>query len=182
MASLMQASRPSPGARPLRMASVALIAATLAACTSTRPGVDAPATPVPPSNVEEATRPSDRVASVRLITSQTPAVRTYRRQGATQIYKTHPSRIFKGQLPPLMYAIAVVETDIDASGKVTGVYFSRVPTQAPEVPAEIERLIRAASPLPNPGRLGAHTYVDTWLWDKSGRFQLDTLTEGQRSR
>jgi protein TonB len=23
------------------------------------------------------------------------------------------------------------------------------------------------------------TYTDTWLWDKSGRFQLDTLTEGQ---
>jgi len=23
------------------------------------------------------------------------------------------------------------------------------------------------------------TYTDTWLWDKSGNFQLDTLTEGQ---
>jgi protein TonB len=22
-------------------------------------------------------------------------------------------------------------------------------------------------------------YVDTWLWDRSGRFQLDTLSEGQ---
>ncbi|MCC2635699.1 MAG: hypothetical protein K0S48_3585, partial [Ramlibacter sp.] len=22
-------------------------------------------------------------------------------------------------------------------------------------------------------------YTDTWLWHKSGRFQLDTLTEGQ---
>lgn len=154
----------------------------LAACTSTRPDANAPVAPETPSNVDEATRPSERVASIRLITSQTPAVRTYRKQGAAQIYKTHPGRIFKGQLPPLLYAIAVVETDIDASGKVTGVYFSRVPTQAPEVPAEIERLIRAASPLPSPGRLGAHTYVDTWLWDQSGRFQLDTLTEGQRSR
>jgi hypothetical protein len=26
---------------------------------------------------------------------------------------------------------------------------------------------------------GRVTYTDTWLWDKSGRFQLDTLTEGQ---
>jgi len=24
-------------------------------------------------------------------------------------------------------------------------------------------------------------YTDVWLWDKSGRFQLDTLTEGQLS-
>jgi protein TonB len=23
------------------------------------------------------------------------------------------------------------------------------------------------------------TYTDTWLWHSSGRFQLDTLTEGQ---
>jgi len=23
------------------------------------------------------------------------------------------------------------------------------------------------------------TYTETWLWDKSGHFQLDTLTQGQ---
>jgi protein TonB len=23
------------------------------------------------------------------------------------------------------------------------------------------------------------TYTDVWLWHKSGKFQLDTLTEGQ---
>jgi periplasmic protein TonB len=27
--------------------------------------------------------------------------------------------------------------------------------------------------------MGKVVYTDTWLWDKSGRFQLDTLTEGQ---
>jgi len=27
--------------------------------------------------------------------------------------------------------------------------------------------------------MGKVTYTDTWLWDKSGHFQLDTLTEGQ---
>jgi len=27
--------------------------------------------------------------------------------------------------------------------------------------------------------MGRVTYTDTWLWHKSGRFQLDTLTEGQ---
>ena len=30
-----------------------------------------------------------------------------------------------------------------------------------------------------PTRKGKVTYTDTWLWDKSGHFQLDTLTEGQ---
>lgn len=127
-------------------------------------------------------RPSARVPSVRLITAQTPAVRAYRKAAAAHIYKVYARRIFKGKLPPLMHAITVVETDIDATGRVTGVYFSRVPSHAPEVPAEIEALIRAASPLPSPGRLGGHTYVDTWLWDRSDKFQLDTLTQGQRDR
>jgi periplasmic protein TonB len=31
-------------------------------------------------------------------------------------------------------------------------------------------------------QLGSVTYTDTWLWDRSGNFQLDTLTEGQRLR
>jgi protein TonB len=62
------------------------------------------------------------------------------------------------------------------------VSFSRVPSHAPEVPPMIAELIKATSPLPSPGKLGGHTYVDTWLWDKSGKFQLDSLTLGQRSR
>lgn len=118
----------------------------------------------------------------RTITAQTPAVRTYRKLGAQHIYKTYPKRIYKGKIPPLVYAVVVTETDIDATGKVTGVYFSRTPSHAPEVPPLIADLIKQASPLPNPGKIGAHTYVDTWLWDRSGQFQLDTLTQGQRSR
>ena len=49
----------------------------------------------------------------------------------------------------------------------------------PDVMREIERTVRAAAPFPVPARLGKVTYTDTWLWDKSGQFQLDTLTEGQ---
>ena len=55
----------------------------------------------------------------------------------------------------------------------------RRPSHAPEVVAEIERSVRQASPLPAPARMGRVTYTDTWLWHKSGHFQLDTLTEGQ---
>lgn len=36
-----------------------------------------------------------------------------------------------------------------------------------------------AAPFPAASRLGPVVWTDTWLWDKSGRFQLDTLTEGQ---
>jgi hypothetical protein len=122
------------------------------------------------------------VATVRLITAQTPAVRAYRKIGARHIYNKYASRIYKGKIPPLVYAVVVVETEIDATGKVVNVTFSRTPSHAPEVPPMIAELIKATSPLPNPGKLGGHTYVDTWLWDKSGKFQIDSLTLGQRSR
>lgn len=82
-------------------------------------------------------------------------------------------------MPPLLYAIGVLQVDINANGAVTGLRWMRAPKHAPEVVAEIERSVRAAAPFPAPVKLGRVTYTDTWLWDKSGRFQLDTLTEGQ---
>ena len=39
--------------------------------------------------------------------------------------------------------------------------------------------VRSAAPFPAPIKMGKVTYTDTWLWHKSGQFQLDTLTEGQ---
>jgi periplasmic protein TonB len=158
--------------------------AVLAGCTSTKSGVPAETSASSSEEKaagEEAPGRSD-VAEVRLITAQTPAVRAYRKIGSGAIYKAYPTRIHKGKIPPLVYAVVVVETDIDATGKVVNVGFSRTPSHAPEVPPMIAELIRKASPLPSPGRLGAHTYVDTWLWDKSGTFQLDSRTLGQRSR
>ncbi|MDQ0012623.1 hypothetical protein J2W23_000987 [Variovorax boronicumulans] len=159
------------------------IALTLGACSILKPAEKT-------EDGKSATTPTDEagppgksdVPTVRLITAQTPAVRTYRKTGARHIYKAYANRIYKGKIPPLVYAVVVVETDIDADGKVTNVSFSRVPSHAPEVPPMIAELIKATSPLPSPGKLGGHTYVDTWLWDKSGKFQLDSLTLGQRSR
>ena len=88
-------------------------------------------------------------------------------------------RIYAGKMPPLLYAVGVLEVDIDSRGNVTNVHWLRAPTQAPEVMADIERSVRSASPFPAPVKMGRVTYTDTWLWHKSGRFQLDTLTEGQ---
>ncbi|MGJ7507752.1 hypothetical protein [Variovorax sp. GT1P44] len=135
-----------------------------------------------PAEGAKADTPAAQGPPERLITQQTPAIKAYRKVGAAYIYKTYPKRIYKGKIPPLVYAVVVTETEIDSTGKVTGVYFSRTPSHAPEVAPMIEKLIKDASPLPSPGKVGAHTYVDTWLWDKSGQFQLDTLTVGQRNR
>ena len=167
-----------------RVLMLSALIAVLAGCTSTKSGAPAEASASSSSEktaAEEQPGRSD-VAEVRLITAQTPAVRAYRKTGSGAIYKAYPTRIHKGKIPPLVYAVVVVETDIDATGKVVNVTFSRTPSHAPEVPPMIVELIRKASPLPSPGRLGAHTYVDTWLWDKSGTFQLDSRTLGQRDR
>ena len=106
----------------------------------------------------------------------------YRQDGARHIYKHNSHRIHKGQLPPLMLAVGVLNVDIDGEGKVRNLKWMRAPSHVPEVMQEIERTVRAAAPFPAPVRLGHVTYTDVWLWDKSGNFQLDTLTEGQLER
>ncbi len=105
--------------------------------------------------------------------------RDYRRDAASHLYETNFDRIYKGKLPPLLYAVGVLQVEIDSRGRVTATSWMRAPKHAPEVMAEIERMVRSAEPYPAPVRLGRVTYTDTWLWAKNGKFQLDTLTEGQ---
>lgn len=105
--------------------------------------------------------------------------RDYRRDAATHLYARNSARIYGGKLPPMLYAIGVLQVDINAHGAVTALRWMRAPSHAPEVVAEIERAVRQAAPFPAPVKMGKVTYTDTWLWDQSGRFQLDTLTEGQ---
>ena len=166
--------------------SVMALTAGLAACvTSPKPDASLPQSAGPDSPVltpEQKEAEASLPAPVSKVSPQTPATRAYREAGAGHVYARYPDRIYKGKLPPLVYAVAVVETHLDARGNVSNVTFMRAPAQAPEVSLEIVQLIKKSSPLPSPGRVGAHTYVETWLWDKSGKFQLDTLTEGQRDR
>ncbi|MCW5653127.1 hypothetical protein [Hydrogenophaga sp.] len=110
---------------------------------------------------------------------QAPASTAYRRAAASHIYSRYPDRIYQGKLPPMLYAIGVLEVEVLAGGRVGATRWLRGPSHAPEVMVEIERLVRQAAPFPSPGAFGRVQYVDTWLWDRSGRFQLDTLTEGQ---
>jgi hypothetical protein len=52
-----------------------------------------------------------------------------------------------------------------------------------EISPWIEGMIRAAAPYPAPAKLGQNvTWREIFLVDSSGKFQVDALTEGQRSR
>ena len=116
---------------------------------------------------------------VSMKSSMAGDAKAYRKDGARHIYATYANQIYKGKLPPLVHAIVVVETELDASGNVRGVNMIRVPSHAPDVTERVRKMIQQASPLPAPTRMGGTKYFEVWLVDKSGRFQLDTLTEGQ---
>ena len=173
---------------PLTMAAAVLV---LAACASRRPSPPPQVTPLPapapgatpstPPPTTGAARPPATVtppfASANVSNAVTPLA--YRRDAANHLYAANAERIYKGMMQPQLYAIGVLDVDIDRSGQVTAISWRRAPSHAPEVMAEIVRTVRAAAPYPAPARMGKVTYTDIWLWDKSGKFQLDTLTEGQ---
>ncbi|HEY0823580.1 MAG TPA: hypothetical protein VGD76_07305 [Ramlibacter sp.] len=167
----------------LRSAAPALVgvAALLASC-STSPPPEPPKAAAPTPPVTVAPRPAPPVAAVphMVIKSSNAAnPRAYRKDAAQHIYEKNGHRIWKGRMPPLLYAIGVLQVEVDGQGQVRHLNWMRAPKHAPEVIAEIEKTVRAAAPYPAPARMGKVVYTDTWLWHKSGRFQLDTLTEGQ---
>jgi periplasmic protein TonB len=156
----------------------ALGAAILAGCSSSVPLKE----PTARSHVPvEAKTPAEAQASIATPsrTSNAANPRAYRADAASHLYAANSERIYKGRMPPLLYAIGVLQVEVDNHGAVRKLDWMRAPKHAPEVIAEIERTVRAAAPFPVPARMGKVVYTDTWLWHKSGRFQLDTLTEGQ---
>jgi periplasmic protein TonB len=161
-----------PDLRYTAPGALAILVAILAACSSTTP------LPPPAPAAPKATPPVAPLAAP-LRSSNAANPRAYRADAAHHLYGLNPDRIYKGKLPPLLYAVGVLQVEVDGRGHVHNISWMRAPKHAPEVMAEIERTVRAAAPFPAPARMGKVVYTDTWLWHKSGRFQLDTLTEGQ---
>ena len=163
--------------RNLRFGAPAVIvAALLAACSAPPPAPVVKAPGPVPQPIQVAPGPA---LPAPVLVSQATTPRDYRADAAAHLYKRNHERIYKGKLPPLLYAVGVLQVEVDGRGNVHVLHWMRAPTHAPEVVAEIERTVRAAAPFPAPARMGHVVYTDTWLWHKSGRFQLDTLTEGQ---
>lgn len=154
-------------------------AALLASCATPPPPPPVAPPPAPAPAPVPAPPPAPAFTGP---VSQAVTPLDYRKDGARHIYGKNANRIYKGKLPPLMHAVGVLQVDLDAQGRVRHLNWMRAPTHAPDVVREIERTVYAAAPFPAPVRMGGVTYTDVWLWDWSGNFQLDTLTEGQRSK
>ena len=112
--------------------------------------------------------------------SEAEIAKEYRIDAARHIYAAYPMRVMRGKLPPLMYAMMITETEIDATGNVVNVVVVREPAAAKEVTPWVVAMIRRAGPFPAPVKMGGVKYFEVWAVDKSGLFQLDTLSEGQR--
>jgi len=153
------------------------LAALLAACSSAPPP-PTQSVATPPSAIHKTLPPRPEPGTMARASNATNA-RAYRADAAAHLYGLNSQRIYKGRLPPMLYAVGVLQVELDGRGDVRNLHWMRAPRHAPEVVAEIERTVRAAAPFPAPARMGKVVYTDTWLWDRSGRFQLDTLTEGQ---
>ena len=154
-----------------------LTAMWLAGCSTPPP---APTLlPKPPATVIAPVAQPAPPPKPQLPTSNARTPHEYRVDAAKHLYKLNGERIFKGRLPPMLYAVGVLDVEVDKQGQVTRTYWVRAPGHAPEVMREIEKTVRQAAPYPVPAHMSKVVYSDVWLWHKSGRFQLDTLTEGQ---
>ena len=163
--------------KPLGLRLAAAMALLLAGCATPPlpPPAPKPAPPVVPPAPVAIAPPVELPTYV----SQAATPRDYRRDAASHLYEQNLKRVYRGKMPPLLYAVGVLQVEVDNRGQVISTSWMRAPNHAPEVIAEIERTVRLAAPYPAPVRMGRVTYTDTWLWHKSGLFQLDTLTEGQ---
>lgn len=183
----------TPGAR-LVMAIGVIGLTWLSGCSTPPPPAPVQTTaaePVRPQVLPEPPRPfvpmPERLITVPPAISPAPPVhrslarnaKEYRKDAASHLYAQHRERVFKGRLPPMLEAVGVVHVDIDQRGGVKAIHWQRAPRHAPQVMREIERMVKAAAPFPAPAHMSQVTYADVWLWHKSGKFQLDTLTEGQ---
>ncbi len=128
------------------------VAVVLAGCTSSPlPPPVARFTPSAPIPVAPASRPTPLPD---LGISEATSAKDYRLDAATHLYRKNAARIYHGKLPPMLYAVGVLQTDIDRHGGVTRTRWLRPPKHAPEVIAEIEKMVRLTAPYPAPARLG----------------------------
>ena len=140
-----------------------------------------PAAPAPkPAPPPQAVKPAPPAEPVNPLKSGARDAKEYRKDAARHLYNKYPEKVFAGKLPPMLKAVGVIEVVVGPNGQVLDLIWARAPRHVPEVMQDIEAMIRRAGPFPAPVNLRRVTYTETWLWHKSGLFQLDTLTEGQK--
>ena len=58
----------------------------------------------------------------QLPTSNARNAHEYRVDAAKHLYKLNGARIFKGRMPPMLYAVGVLDIEVDKQGQVSRTY------------------------------------------------------------
>lgn len=102
----------------------------------------------------------------------------YRFRAARLITEANPGATYDTRVPDPVYAIPVVEVELNADGSVRNVSIMRTPTTDPALaPAAVAAVRRVANfgpvgNLPQPWR-----FSEVFLYNEDKRFQLRTLAE-----
>ena len=169
-----------------------LLLGLLAACGSPQVPVAAPP-PAPAQSAQgghgaqqPATQPKDVVApqlvtkaprQVQLAAPATPrSMQDLQLQFARRLVAAHPDTSYSTRAPDRLWAIPVLDVELNANGSVRRIDVLRKPTTGNEATALAIAAVRRAAPygdvsrLPKPWKL-----VETFLFDDSLRFKPRTL-------
>lgn len=161
--------------RPIGRASLAIAAlAAVSACSVLPGGGDQAAT-----DAQIAAAPS-----VEGVPPPETASQAWRMRFADALHAKHPDKVFEGIPPNPLYAIIVLEIQIDGSGRVRNVRDMRTPRHATKERQAAMAAVRAGAPYPAPpaamlDRSGVVKFTETWLFDNARKFRLRSLSVPQ---
>jgi periplasmic protein TonB len=109
----------------------------------------------------------------------------YRHAAGNAIYAANASMRSTGTLPALLRAIVVVEVEVDGSGRLALARIKRSGADSTLDPVALDTLRKTQLPVPSRNllnRRGTVEYMETWFFDKEGKFQLMAFNPPQASQ
>jgi periplasmic protein TonB len=125
----------------------------------------------PVSSAPGAKAPAPAPATARSYGS----VMDYRQAAGNAIYAANASMRSTGTLPALLRAIVVLEVEVDGSGRLAVARIKRGGADSTLDPVALDTLRKTQLPVPSRNllnRRGTVEYMETWFFDKEGKFQL----------
>ena len=167
----------------LRAALAAGVLATLAACSTEKPGptvVPVPSTRPTPTPVQPAPGGKGSASAPKELP---PAVAArnwddFKKQAALRMVAANPSITYIGKVPDILLAIPVLEIELDANGSVCHIHVARHPGQAPETTQIAIDAVKRAGPYGDMKYLKKPwKFTEVFLFDDNRRFKPRTLDE-----
>lgn len=116
-------------------------------------------------------------------TSSTRSIDEYKRSAAQRVIEANRDRVMPGRPQALLRAVIVMRVRVSTDGRPTAEVMRSPDAALSKVAIDT---LKQASPLPAPPQsLGADLarvgYIETWLFNDDGRFQLRTVAPAQQT-